>query len=54
MRDSTAVCEWSDMTITACSSRNASGPPATCMIRSSARSASAIEPHLSVGPGLWE
>ena len=47
-RSSTGVCEWSDMTITACSSRNASGPPATCMIRSSARSASAIERDLAV------
>ena len=50
--DSTAVCEWSDMTITACSSRNASGPPATCMIRSSARSASAIERTWPSGPDL--
>src|SRR3954453_11678428 len=33
----TAICEWSDMTITACESRNSSGPPAGCMIRSSAR-----------------
>ena len=51
-RASTVVCEWSDMTITACSSRKASTPPATCTIRSSARSASAIERTWPSGPGL--
>ena len=45
-RASTGICEWSDMTITAWSSRNASGPPAGSMSWASARSASAIEAHL--------
>ena len=50
----TAICEWSDITITACSSRNSSGPPAACMIRSSARSAEAIEVTCAYGPRLCE
>ena len=53
-RSTTGICEWSDITITAWSSRNASGPPAACMMRSSARSAEAIDVTCEYGPRLCE
>ena len=47
---STWDCEWSEHTITAWSSRNASTPPAACMTRSSWRSAAASEVTCASGP----
>ena len=52
IRSSTIACEWSEVTITACSSRNRSGPPAACISRSSWRSAAAIEVTCACGPLL--
>ena len=49
---STSACEWSATTITACSSRNASGPPPACMTRSSWRSAAWIDVTCACGPVL--
>ena len=51
---STRDCEWSEHTITAWSSRNASGPPAGSIIRSSWRSADASESTCENGPYLCE
>ena len=51
---STCDCEWSEQTITACSSRNASGPPAACISRSICLSACASEATWANGPFLCE
>ena len=51
---STCDCEWSEQTITACSSRNASGPPAACISRSICLSAWASETTWANGPFLCE
>jgi hypothetical protein len=51
---STLLCEWSDITITAWSSRKSSMPPAAWKTRSSARSASAIDVGWASGPRRCE
>ena len=44
------ACEWSATTTTACSSRNVSAPPPACIMRSSWRSAVAIDATCACGP----
>ena len=51
---STWDCEWSEQTITAWSSRNASGPPAACIRRSICWSAAASDVTCASGPCLCE
>ncbi len=47
-------CEWSAMTIIACSSRNASAPPPASITRHSSASAAAIDWICACGPFLCE